>query len=137
MALKFYTSVTKGLKLKDRKFWGLISTFVDITGEKLIGWSFCLPPHPPPIRNRVKNPHNSDISVAPKLIGDYQFKKVKFKGIYLKQDSVSFLHKIVLNFCISYQLDTWSRHLNTDFTLFNCLFRAVKLTKGSNPDKYE
>ena len=28
MALKFYTSVTKGLKLKVRKFSGLISTFV-------------------------------------------------------------------------------------------------------------
>ena len=33
--LKFYTSVTKGLKLKARKFWGLIPTFVEVTGEKL------------------------------------------------------------------------------------------------------
>ena len=30
MALKFYTSVAKGLKLKVRKFWGLISTFVEV-----------------------------------------------------------------------------------------------------------
>ena len=31
--LKFYTSVTKGLKLKVRKFWGLIPTFVEVTRE--------------------------------------------------------------------------------------------------------
>ena len=33
--LQFYTSVAKGLKLKVRKFWGLIRTFVEVTGEKL------------------------------------------------------------------------------------------------------
>ena len=27
--------------------------------------------------------------------------------------------------------------LNTDFTLGNCLFRAVKLTKNADPDKYK
>ena len=31
---KFYTSVAKGLKLKVIKFWGLIRTFVEVTGEK-------------------------------------------------------------------------------------------------------
>ena len=34
MVLKFYTSVTKRLKLKIRKFWRLISTFVEVTGKK-------------------------------------------------------------------------------------------------------
>ena len=34
--LKFYTSVAKELKLKVRKFWRLHSTFVEVTGEKLI-----------------------------------------------------------------------------------------------------
>ena len=34
--LKFYTSVAKGLKLKVKKFWGLIPTFIEITGEKLV-----------------------------------------------------------------------------------------------------
>ena len=41
--LKFYTSVAKGLKLKVRKFWGLIPMFVEVTGEKLVG-SFLGPP---------------------------------------------------------------------------------------------
>ena len=36
--LKFYISVTKGLKLKVKKFWGLIYTLVEVTGEKLVGF---------------------------------------------------------------------------------------------------
>ena len=36
MALKFYTSVAKGLKLIVKKFWELIPTFVEVTGEKLV-----------------------------------------------------------------------------------------------------
>ena len=35
--MKLYTSLSKGLKLKVRKFWGLILTFVEVTGEKLVG----------------------------------------------------------------------------------------------------
>ena len=35
--------------LKVRKFWGLIPTFVEVTGEKLVGETFW-----PPILNRVK-----------------------------------------------------------------------------------
>ena len=47
MALKFYASVTKVLKLKVRKFWGLNTTFVEFTEKKLVGGGF-LPPfsHP-------------------------------------------------------------------------------------------
>ena len=43
MNLKFYTSVTKGLKVKARKFLGLVPTFVEVTREKLVAGSF-LPP---------------------------------------------------------------------------------------------
>ena len=32
MTLEFYTGVEEGLKLKVRKFWGLITTFVEVTG---------------------------------------------------------------------------------------------------------
>ena len=46
--LKFYTSLLKGLKLKVGKFWGLIPTFVEVTGEKLAEGTFL-----PPILNRV------------------------------------------------------------------------------------
>ena len=37
---------------------------------------------------------------------------------------------------IFYELDTWTRDLKTDFTLSDYLFRAVKLTKNADPDKY-
>ena len=42
MVLKFYTSMAKELKVKVRKFWGLIPRFVEVTGEKLVKW-------PPPV----------------------------------------------------------------------------------------
>ena len=51
--MKFYGSVGKGLKLKVRKFWGLIPKFVEVTGEKLVGSGPFCPPLP--ILNRVKN----------------------------------------------------------------------------------
>ena len=41
MALKCYTSLAKGLKLKDRKFLGLIRTFVEVIEKKLVGGPFC------------------------------------------------------------------------------------------------
>ena len=46
MTLKFYASAAKGLKLKARKFQGLIPTFVEVTkGKNCKGWGFC-PPYP-------------------------------------------------------------------------------------------
>ena len=63
-------------------------------------------------------------------------KKVRFKGICLKENTVLFLHKIV-NLYISYKLDVWSKDLNTDFTPASCLFEAVKRKKNADPDKYK
>ena len=37
MVSKLYTIATKGLKLKVRKFWELVTTFVEVKGEKLVG----------------------------------------------------------------------------------------------------
>ena len=42
--LKSYTSVAKALKLKVRMFFGLIPTFVEVAGEKLVRGPFCTPP---------------------------------------------------------------------------------------------
>ena len=56
MALTFYLSVAKWLKLKVRKFWRLNPTFVEETAEKLVAEAFCFfAPPPPRILNRVKN----------------------------------------------------------------------------------
>ena len=54
--------------------------------------------------------------------------ELKFKGICLKQDSVSFLHKCIYVY-ITYELDAWSKDLNIDFTLGNGLFGAVKVIR--------
>ena len=40
MTLEFDTRVDKRLKLKLRKILGLITTFVEVRGEKLIWWNF-------------------------------------------------------------------------------------------------
>ena len=54
--LKFYTSFSKGLKLKVKKFCRLTFMFIEVTGEKLVGFFFCNPPPPAsPIPNRVNN----------------------------------------------------------------------------------
>ena len=49
---------------------------------------------------------------------------------------MSFPHKNIVNLYITFELDAKSRDLNTDFTLGNCLFGAVKLTKNTDLDKY-
>ena len=43
MALKFYSSVAKRLKLKVRKFLGLVPTFLQVTVEKMVGGIFAPP----------------------------------------------------------------------------------------------
>ena len=48
IALKFYASVAKGLKLKVKRFWGIIATFVEVTGETMVGGHFAPPPKLPP-----------------------------------------------------------------------------------------
>ena len=89
------------------------------------------------VTKSIKNPQTSENTFSPKLNNKYTFDRVEFKGICLKQDSVYFLHKNVVNLYISYKLEPWSKHLNIDFTLGNCLFGALKLTKNADPDKYK
>ena len=35
-----------------------------------------------------------------------------------------------------YELDRWSQDLNAKFSLNNCLFGNVKITKNADPNKY-
>ena len=71
-SFKFYTRVAKGLKLKVTKFLGLIPTFVKVTGENLVGGSFC--PSPPHILNRVlKNLRFLQEKVKSKHIKNFEY----------------------------------------------------------------
>ena len=47
-----------------------------------------------------------------------------------------YIIKKVIKLYISSTLSTQLRNLNTDFTLGNCLFESVKLTKKADLDKY-
>ena len=70
------------------------------------------------------------------IVYNYGKGQIKFKGICLKQDISCFIHGNVVNLYFSYELNAWSRDLNTYFTIDNCLFGAVKLSKNTDPDKY-
>ena len=49
-----------------------------------------------------------------------------FKGSCLKRKNVTCTPTNRTNFFIVYELDTWSRDLNSDFTLNDCWFGGVK-----------
>ena len=86
---------------------------------------------------KFKPSYTANKSLSPKLVW-YNYKTIlKFKGSCLKQkDQAAFTPKNVINVFIIYELDSWPRDLNTDFTLRGCLFGGVKLTKNPDPDKY-
>ena len=60
MGLIFYTSLAKGLKLKARKFRGLISTFAEVTEQNLVEGRGIFAPHTP-ILNMVNIKKNTDL----------------------------------------------------------------------------
>ena len=41
------------------------------------------------------------------------------------------------NLCITFELNKWSKDLNTDFSLRNCLLGAVKIAKTTDQDRYK
>ena len=55
----------------------------------------------------------------PQIICNYGKRSVKFKGICLKQDCLSHIHGNVVTLYMLYELDTWSRDLNTGFFRYN------------------
>ena len=61
--------------------------------------------------------------------------RLEFKGNCLKQDKVAFTPNKVVNLFIFYELGRWSKDLNADFTLKDCLFGAVKITKNADTHK--
>ena len=84
----------------------------------------------------IKPPTTPDNSLAPALNYYSTKTRVTFTGNCLKQlNMLTYAHKIIVNICIVYELDTSSSHIN-DPTLKNCLFGAVTLTKNADTDKY-
>ena len=71
---------------------------------------------------------------APTFVDHRVLRDIYFNGHCLINNI--YINGKVINTYISYTLDPWLRNLNTDFTLNNCLFGSVKLTKNADPDKY-
>ena len=64
---------------------------------------------------------------------------VKFSGNYVKEKKVIYPAKSAVNIYIVCKLDTIGSSKNTDFTIQNALFAAIKITKDSSDrdhDKY-
>ena len=51
--------------------------------------------------------------------------KVEIKSHCLKQDNKTFTSKNAVNLLIFYKLDTLPQDLHADFTLKDCMFRAI------------
>ena len=85
---------------------------------------------------KIRSPNTADKSLYPKLKWYSSGIRVKFKGSYLKQNKPNCTSGHMINLFIVYELDAWSQGLNTVFTLKDCLFAAVKLTKNADPNKY-
>ena len=52
------------------------------------------------------------------------------------QEKVAFNHKNMLNFCIVYEVNLWSFHLDSKFALGSSLYGTVKFTKTTDPGNY-
>ena len=84
----------------------------------------------------IENVTKSDSSLAPTFVDHHILPDINFNGHCLIKNNIS-IHIKVINVNISYTVGTQLRNSNTDFTLANCLFGSVKLTKNADPDKYK
>ena len=86
---------------------------------------------------KLTTPTTTDNSVSPaiKWYKNTNFYLI-FEGSCLKQKDATFTPHNVINFFIVCKFDAWSRDLNSDFTLKDCLFGVVKLAKNDDCDKY-
>ena len=62
--------------------------------------------------------------------------RIKFSGICLKQDKITYTHGKIVNIYIVYEINKKDNPITSDPTLENCLFGAVTLSKNVNIDRY-
>ena len=83
----------------------------------------------------IKPPATSDNSLTPALSYYGTKLRVKFTGSCLKQSTVSYDHRSIVNIYIVYELGPSGSNIN-DCMLKNCLFGVVTLTINTDIDKY-
>ena len=89
--------------------------------------------------NRISEENNesiakSEINFATTFVDHHLLSDINVTGYCLINNNISIPKKLI-NLYISYALTPCLRNLNTNFTLNNCLFASVKLTKNSDTDK--
>ena len=85
----------------------------------------------------IKPPTTSDNSLAPALSYFGNKTRVKFDGSCLKQNKITFSHEETVNIYIVYEKNLWNYVENSDPTIKNSLFGAVKLVKNAYIDKHK
>ena len=83
----------------------------------------------------IENITKSDSDFGPDFV-DHVLPDINFNGHHLIKNNIP-IPKKVINLYIPYTLGLQLRNLNSDFTLVNCLFGSVKLTKNSDLDEYK
>ena len=84
----------------------------------------------------IENITKSDSNFGPTFVDHHILPDINFSGCCLIKSIIS-IPKKVINLYICYTLGSQLKNLNTDFTLSNCLFGSVKLTKNADLDKYK
>ena len=84
----------------------------------------------------IDNTTKSGGTFGPTFVDHHALPDINFNGHCLMKSNIS-IPKKVINLYICYTLGLQLRNLNTDFTLVNCLFGSVKLTKNADLDKYK
>ena len=85
-------------------------------------------------KENIENITKSDSNFAPTFVDHHIFPDIDFNKHHTINYNIS-LPKKIMNLYIYYILNPWLRNLDKDFTLKNCLFGSVKLTKTAEPDK--
>ena len=81
----------------------------------------------------IEDISKSNSNFAPTFVDHHLLPDMNFNGHCLIKSNIS-IPKNVINLYISYTLNLQLRNLNTDFTLGNCSFGSVKLTKNLDLD---
>ena len=78
---------------------------------------------------KFTTPYTANKSLSSKLVWMNNSRiRLEFKGNCLKQDKAPFTPNNVVNLFIVYELYRWSKDLNAEFHLKDCLFGNVKIT---------
>ena len=83
----------------------------------------------------IENITKSDSKFVPTFVDHHVLPEINFNGHCLINNI--YILKKVANICISYTLNPWLRNLSTGFTLNNCLFVSVKVTKNADRGKHK